>query len=91
MSDFWIVYWVATAACLVALAAGAYVAGRYGVDVTVDEGKWVGYSVLAAVSPVVNVVVPVVLSFAVVFFGAVWLLAAGVGRLNKAGRARHQR
>lgn len=88
MSDFWLVYWVAAAACLAVIAAGSYVAGRYGVDVTVDEGKWVGYSVLAAVLPVINVVVPVVLAFGIVFCGGVWLLAAGVERLNRAGRAR---
>ena len=90
MSEFWPVYFLAAAGCLTVVAAGAYTAGRFGVDATGADGNGVVLAVLVSITPILNVIVPLVLGFGVAFFGTAWLLIAGVERLNRAGRARHQ-
>ena len=87
-AEFWIFYALAAAGNLAVIAGVAYVAGRMGHDVT--QGDGLGYAVLAALTPGVNVVAPLVVGFAVVFFGSAWLLAFTIARVNKAGRA-HRR
>lgn len=87
-AEFWIVYAAAAVGNLAVIAVVAYVAGRMGRDVT--EGDGLGHSVLAAVTPLANVVVPIIVASAVIFFGSAWLLMLAFAGLNKAGRA-HQR
>jgi hypothetical protein len=87
-AEFWFVYAAAAVGDLAVIAVVAYVAGRRGHDVT--QGDGLGYSVLAAVTPLANVIAPIIVASAVLFFGSAWLLMIAIAGLNKAGRA-HQR